>query len=141
MLLRLLRTPPGVQLFTVVLSESTLNEARLRDIQRVPAALLGIVASTSSSTTTTAPFSAAVLKTHQGYLHPAAIHSYCVKNKRDLLSWSANILSDGSGTQKLKLLKNEEAARRTDGAGRVAAGPPLRSASVLLLLLGLLSRL
>ena len=104
MLLRLLRTPPGVQLFTVVLSESTLNEARLRDIQRVPAALLGIVASTSSSTTTTttAPFSAAVLKTHQGYLHPAAIHSYCVKNKRDLLSWSANILSDGSGTQKLK---------------------------------------
>ena len=102
-LLWLLRTPPGVQLLTVVLSESTLNEARLRDIQRVPAALLGIVASTSSTTTTTtAPFSAAVLKTHQGYLHPAAIHSYCVKNKRDLLSWSANILSDGSGTQKLK---------------------------------------
>lgn len=72
MLLLLLRTPPGVQLFTVVLSKSSLNEARLRDIQRVPAALLGIVAST---TATTAPFSAAVLKTHQGYLHSAAINS------------------------------------------------------------------
>ncbi len=68
MLLRL-RTPPGVQLFTVVLSKSSLNEARLRDIQRVPAALLGIAAAT------TAPFSAAVLKTHQGYLHSAAINS------------------------------------------------------------------
>lgn len=73
----MLRTRPGVQLFAEVLSESSLNEARLRDIQRVPAALLGIVASTSSSSTTstsTAPFSAAVVKTHQGYLHSAAIH-------------------------------------------------------------------
>ena len=93
MMLLLMRAPPGVQLFAVVLSESALNEAWLRDVQRVPAALLGIVSSTTSSSSTTASFSAAVLKAHQGYLHPAAIHSYSVTKRSDLLSCSsANIV-------------------------------------------------
>jgi len=70
---RRMRAPPGVQLFPEVLSKSGLNEARLRDIQRVPAALLGIVSSSSSSTTSSAPFGVAVIKAHQGYLHPTAI--------------------------------------------------------------------
>lgn len=87
LMLMLMGTPLGVQLFTVVLSsESSLHEARLMmmmmmgDIQRVSAALLGIVA---GAATTTATFGATVLKAHQGYLHPAAIRTLmCEKQKR-----------------------------------------------------------